>query len=1060
MNTNNMNTNSNSNKFQSKHPQDQPQDLQSQPQDHQEKGWWTSLQQTLDSDTIFGINIDSMDVISLCRYCGWIVFIHYYLLVAFKIRLISIADYGTVIHEFDPYFNLRATEYLYDNGPSAFFQWYDDRVWYPLGRPVGTTIYPGMQFTAVFIKRFIVKDRMSLNDVCCFIPAWFGVLASMITGLIAYECSLGCNCRHTFWGFVRNTNSMNNTDMTTNTNTNSNSNTKEVKKWKSKKNNHSQNNLHNHNHNQTQLEEEERKFHTETSELYNAVECGIFAMGMMGMCPAHLMRSIGGGFDNESVAITPMLLTFYFWTRSLRADDHYSHRYGVATGLAYFYMASCWGGYIFLLNLIAIHAAVLVLLGRFCDGVYYSYTLFYVIGTALAVQLPVIGWAPLRSLEQVSALLVFIGFQVLQLCEWSIRSRSRSSGVRMSPKAISRYRFQVCTCAAVVGLTATVLFVPSDYFGPLSARVRGVFIKHAKTGNPLVDSVAEHQPADSFAYFRFLQHLCTGGPIGFILVLFNFGDAPSFLITYAITAYFLSHRMVRLLLLMGPIASILSGITIGRVVSHVLGEVDAVEDEHQLQLEAQKTSSEKKERGAEHGQPAQPGARKKKKSQKRKASSLYQEESSVFVGFKCAMYFSVLLVLMLFLTSYQNYCISLCRSLSNPTIVEMRQTTDGRVVRVDDYREAYWWLRDNTPEDSRILGWWDYGYQITSIANRTTIADGNTWNHEHIALLGRALTSKEDEGYEIARHLSDYVLIWTGGGGDDLAKSPHIARIANSVYRSVCPNDLTCNGFAFVDHQRTPSKMMSESLLYKLHSHEIRPGVHANPNYFKEVYQSKYGKVRIFQVLNVDQESKSWVSDPRHKLCDEPPDQWLCRGQYPPALKNILAEKIDFNQRDRHYQTHYFENIEHPNYPMTHEHADGIGETAIATADDATSTDGEGLVEDSYDEAYEEAAMREFFGVEATEDTIKEFSKVWENTPYTTKMWNIVTHGKVEDLESWLSAAPILAYMRSSDGRGPMFWAFEHRRQDMVQVLTSFGVGHSARDKDGFSPVDLLDSQR
>jgi hypothetical protein len=41
---------------------------------------------------------------------------------------------------------------------------------------------------------------------------------------------------------------------------------------------------------------------------------------------------------------------------------------------------------------------------------------------------------------------------------------------------------------------------------------------------------------------------------------------------------------------------------------------------------------------------------------------------------------------------------------------------------VDDYREAYWWLRDNTPEDARIMAWWDYGYQITGIANRTTIA--------------------------------------------------------------------------------------------------------------------------------------------------------------------------------------------------------------------------------------------------------------------------------------------------------------------------------------------------
>ena len=57
-------------------------------------------------------------------------------------------------------------------------------------------------------------------------------------------------------------------------------------------------------------------------------------------------------------------------------------------------------------------------------------------------------------------------------------------------------------------------------------------------------------------------------------------------------------------------------------------------------------------------------------------------------------------------------------------------------VQVDDLMEAYWWLRDHTPEDARVMAWWDYGYQISGVANRTTLADGNTWNHEHIALLG------------------------------------------------------------------------------------------------------------------------------------------------------------------------------------------------------------------------------------------------------------------------------------------------------------------------------------
>ena len=72
---------------------------------------------------------------------------------AYTIRLFAINTYGLVIHEFDPWFNFRATQYLSDNGVKAFFQWFDYMSWYPLGRPVGTTIYPGMQLTSVAIHR-------------------------------------------------------------------------------------------------------------------------------------------------------------------------------------------------------------------------------------------------------------------------------------------------------------------------------------------------------------------------------------------------------------------------------------------------------------------------------------------------------------------------------------------------------------------------------------------------------------------------------------------------------------------------------------------------------------------------------------------------------------------------------------------------------------------------------------------------------------------------------------------------------------------------------------------
>ena len=287
----------------------------------------------------------------------------------------------------------------------------------------------------------------------------------------------------------------------------------------------------------------------------------------MAIVPAHLMRSVGGGYDNESVAITAMVTTFYFWVRSLRADDHYSFLWSILAGLAYFYMVAAWGGYIFVLNMVGLHAATLVLLGRFSDKVYASYSLFYVIGTTLAIQVPVVGWAPLKSLEQLGPCAVFLGYQVLQFCQVVIRKRN------LSRKDAWKLRIQVVTVGLMVAMALVYMLAPSGYFGPISSRVRGLFVQHTKTGNPLVDSVAEHQPASSRAYFQYLHHICVFAPLGYLIVLFRLSDSSSFLLVWGTAAYFFSHKMVRLILLTAPIGSSLAGIAVGRIFAWCLKQL-------------------------------------------------------------------------------------------------------------------------------------------------------------------------------------------------------------------------------------------------------------------------------------------------------------------------------------------------------------------------------------------------------------------------------------------------------------------------------------------------------
>lgn len=372
--------------------------------------------------------------------------------------------------------------------------------------------------------------------------------------------------------------------------------------------------------------------------------------------------------------------------------------------------------------------------------------------------------------------------------------------------------------------------------------------------------------------------------------------------------------------------------------------------------------------------------------------------------------------------------------LSHPSIMYEARLGNGQTIMVDDYREAYWWLRDKTPEDSRVMAWWDYGYQINGIGNRTTIADGNTWNHEHIATLGRCLTSPVKRAHKIIRHLADYVLVWTGGGGDDLAKSPHMARIGNSVFRDICPNDPTCSKYGFLDRQMTPTPMMAKSLLYKLTGHKITPGVRVDERLFKPVFKSKYNKVRIYKVMKVSQESKAWVADPANRVCDAP-GSWYCTGQYPPAIMDVINKRHnfrqleDFNAEDDEFSKKY-----------TEEYMKRMAGGGGMTQEDVSS-------------------------VKKTKTKKKKKKKrtptkppkgvIFEDTDDTTNMYALIRTANVERLDMWIDANPSVIHIRSSDGRGPLWWAYEFGNQEVIDLLIQAGADEKAVDVHGNYPKDI-----
>jgi dolichyl-diphosphooligosaccharide--protein glycosyltransferase len=60
--------------------------------------------------------------------------------------------------------------------------------------------------------------------------------------------------------------------------------------------------------------------------------------------------------------------------------------WGAMTALAYFYMVSAWGGYVFITNLVPLHALTLILMGRYSSRLYVAYCTFFGLGQLLSMQ--------------------------------------------------------------------------------------------------------------------------------------------------------------------------------------------------------------------------------------------------------------------------------------------------------------------------------------------------------------------------------------------------------------------------------------------------------------------------------------------------------------------------------------------------------------------------------------------------------------------------------------------------------------------------------------------------
>ena len=578
-----------------------------------------------------------------------------------------------------------------------------------------------------------------------------------------------------------------------------------------------------------------------TSEMTTSPSAGLLAAAFMGITPGYISRSVAGSYDNEAIAIFLLVFTFYLWIKALKLG---SMLWGALCALSYGYMVASWGGYAFITCLLPLHAFVLICMGRYSTRLYVSYTTWYALGTLASMQIPFVGFLPVRTSEHMPALGIFGFLQLLAFLDYvrsAVPSRQFQSFLLLSAFGV----FSIGLLGLVIATTAGVI-------APWSGRFYSLWdTGYAKIHIPIIASVSEHQPTAWPAFFFDLNFLIWLFPAGVYLCFQPLADEHVFIVVYALFGSYFAGVMVRLMLTLTPVVCVAAAITVSSLLD---GYLNAKSPDAAVAAAQEESADAGKK-------PAKGGL----KSTSRPVVGVYSFLSKSFVTGAVIIYLIMFVAHCTWVTS---------NAYSSPSVVLASRMPDGSQHIIDDYREAYQWLRQNTPKDAKIMSWWDYGYQIGGMADRPTLVDNNTWNNTHIATVGKAMSSREEVSYPIMKaHEVDYVLVVFGGllgySGDDINKFLWMVRIAEGIWPDeVKERDFfTARGEYRVDGEATDT--MKNSLMYKMSYYNYQslfppgqaqdrvrgarlPEKGPTLNTLEEAYTSENWIIRIYKVKDYD----------------------------------------------------------------------------------------------------------------------------------------------------------------------------------------------------------------
>ncbi|HZS73330.1 MAG TPA: peptidylprolyl isomerase [Candidatus Nitrosotalea sp.] len=337
--------------------------------------------------------------------------------------------------------------------------------------------------------------------------------------------------------------------------------------------------------------------------------------------------------------------------------------------------------------------------------------------------------------------------------------------VQKYSKEQHRIRNSLLALAALIIIGLVVLSVGSSH--SVSFRYLNAMNPFLTSEDPLVDSVAEHATptlAQNFSYFSVLM-LFAG--LGIWLVFRKRNGDPN------ASRFSIKNEMIVFALIIGIVGAY-SGSTFSRlelltatsvIVLSSIGLAILIKDI----LKRQNTP-------VKFVEPSKKGTGSKKEIPTKKTNELLGRIPKI-------AFVAVIVALLLVPTLYPVNANWISITKSPPTILN---GGSNFAISTSDWPDALNWIKNNTPKDSVVASWWDYGYWVQTLGERKTLADNSTVDTNTIANIARMLLDSPDEAWKALKNMgANYVLVYVvgqkfvsngqdlyilGGGGDESKK--------------------------------------------------------------------------------------------------------------------------------------------------------------------------------------------------------------------------------------------------------------------------------------------------